>query len=113
MEAKFSVVAPTIPMFLPNLDTTVLFAKRASQPVVSELSAGSPEKSRLALRNGALPTLLIKSAVTSGPKSKSWFPRQMASISIRLNTIPSYRGSPFSRAAVNSGPARKLSPEVT
>ena len=72
------VTAPITPTRCPSVSTTVL---AASLPESTRAwSTGSPAKSALADRNvtgGSKPSM--KRAVTSGPKSKSWFPSAMAS----------------------------------
>ena len=77
MKDRSGVVAPMMPMLRPCFSTTVDGAIRPCS--TSAASAGSPEKSRLALMNGAVVASEMNRANRSGPKSNSWLPMVRAS----------------------------------
>ena len=78
MLASMGVTAPTTPIRSPPVSTTVEAAIRPRS--TSACRSGSSVKSTLAERKGmAGENPVMNRAVTSGPRSKSWLPRAMAS----------------------------------
>ena len=78
MLGSIGVTAPITPIRSPPVSMIVLPAMRPWS--TSACSIGSPEKSTFADRKvtgGVKP--VTNRAVTSGPRSKSWLPRAMAS----------------------------------
>ena len=78
MLGSWGVTAPITPIGCPPASATALAA--SLPPSTRACRAGSAVKSRLAATNGtggSNPPM--KRAVTSGPRSKSWLPRPMAS----------------------------------
>ena len=108
---SIGVTAPITPTCTDPLSNTVLPAMRPRS--TSACSSGSAEKSRLADRNGIAGSKpVMNRAVTSGPMSKSWLPRAIASYT-PLRAIESYSGPSRASETPNSWEARKLSPEVS